>query len=62
MENQYVLATLMFKSMNLGGGKMWTTEWKRIPKDHHDLEIRRKFPGYYAKHPKSPVVFLFLTS
>jgi hypothetical protein len=61
METQYVVVSKMFKSRSLGGGEVWSTQWVKIPRDHHDPEVQKMFPGYFAVHPKAQVIFLFPT-
>ncbi len=52
---QYVLTTTLFKPVG------WSPEWKVIPKDHRDPEVKKYFPGKFCYHPDAEITFIFRT-
>ena len=56
MEYRYVVTSQKFQEVP-GLGVL--AKWTAIPKDHHDANIRRYYPGSFFKEEKSKVVFIF---
>lgn len=59
MPRRYVISSTKFKTVNLEKGKVCEMVWREIPRDHRDVNVRAKYPGFFAEHPEKEVTFLF---
>ncbi len=50
MEKQYVTCTRRMESLDYPDGSK-RLDWRDIPKDHSDPNIRSYYPGEWAPHP-----------